>query len=326
MIPGSDECFADNVRRSVNFCIESIDMDEGHETLQSHRVWVHLAAGSLAGLTEHCAMFPFDSIKTRLQSLCPCPETKCPSAMHGLVSIVKHEGWLRPLRGINAMALGSAPAHAAYYTVYEKSKLFLTDRTSGGFNGFSIMNPAEVVKQRMQMIYSPYGNSLQCAKCIFKREGIAAFYRSYNTQLIMNIPYQCLHFITYEFMEDLFNRERKYSPGSHLVAGGVAGGLAAALTTPLDCVKTVLNTQQTPEVNGGYRVLLKSTSPDITTTSYSGIVDALRNIYYLRGPLGFFRGIQARVIFQVPSTALSWSVYELFKYVLSLENNNVSVV
>lgn len=33
-----------------------------------------------------------------------------------------------------------------------------------------------------------------------------------------------------------------------MVAGGIAGGLAAALTTPLDCIKTVLNTQQTATV------------------------------------------------------------------------------
>lgn len=97
-------------------------MDDGeYESLRTHRVWVHLSAGSLAGLTEHCVMFPFDLIKTRLQSLCPCPEMQCPSAMHGLASVVRREGWLRPLRGINAMAVGSAPAHAVYFTVYEKS-------------------------------------------------------------------------------------------------------------------------------------------------------------------------------------------------------------
>lgn len=44
----------------------------------------------------------------------------------------------------------------------------------------------------------------------------------------------------------VMNPQHIYDPKAHLVAGGVAGGLAAAITTPLDCVKTVLNTQQTP--------------------------------------------------------------------------------
>lgn len=84
---------------------------------------VHLMAGALAGIAEHCVMFPLDSVKTRLQSLCPCPEIKCPTPIHGIASIVKREGWRRPLRGVNAVAAGSIPAHALYFTMYEKTKV-----------------------------------------------------------------------------------------------------------------------------------------------------------------------------------------------------------
>lgn len=37
----------------------------------------------------------------------------------------------------------------------------------------------------------------------------------------------------------LLNRDHTYDPKSHLISGGLAGGLAAAVTNPLDCVKTV---------------------------------------------------------------------------------------
>ena len=37
----------------------------------------------------------------------------------------------------------------------------------------------------------------------------------------------------------------------------------------------------------------------------------------LRGTSGFFGGLQARVIFQMPATAISWFVYETFKNYLS---------
>uniref|UniRef100_A0A914VER5 Mitochondrial carrier protein n=1 Tax=Plectus sambesii TaxID=2011161 RepID=A0A914VER5_9BILA len=71
----------------------------------------------------------------------------------------------------------------------------------------------------MQMAYSPYGGSLECVKCIYKREGIAAFYRSYNTQLIMNIPFQSIHFVCYEFLQQVLNPSHQYDPKSHLVSG-----------------------------------------------------------------------------------------------------------
>lgn len=41
------------------------------------------------------------------------------------------------------------------------------------------------------------------------------------------------------------NRERKYNPVAHVISGGTAGALAAACTTPLDVMKTLLNTQET---------------------------------------------------------------------------------
>ena len=47
-----------------------------------------------------------------------------------------------------------------------------------------------VVKQRMQMCCSPYSSCTQTAYSIFRAEGARAFYRSYGTQLTMNIPFQ----------------------------------------------------------------------------------------------------------------------------------------
>lgn len=79
----------------------------------------------------------------------------------------------------------------------------------------------QVVKQRMQMIFSPYGNSIECIRCIYIREGIKAFYRSYITQLTLNVPYQCTHFMIYEYMQSLLNPYHNYNPSSHLVSGGM---------------------------------------------------------------------------------------------------------
>lgn len=79
----------------------------------------------------------------------------------------------------------------------------------------------QVVKQRMQMTFSPYGNSLECIRCIYFREGLRAFYRSYVTQLTLNVPYQCTHFMIYEYMQSLLNPHHNYNPSSHFVSGGM---------------------------------------------------------------------------------------------------------
>lgn len=109
----------------------------------------------------------------------------------------------------------------------------------------AISNPTEVIKQRLQMYNSRYQSVIQCMSNVYKQEGLRAFYRSYYTQLVMNLPYQAIHFSTYEFIQNHLNKDRKYNPPVHVVAGGLAGATAAAVTTPLDVVKTLLNTQET---------------------------------------------------------------------------------
>ncbi|XP_062452756.1 mitoferrin-1 isoform X4 [Rhea pennata] len=170
----------------------------------------------------------------------------------------------------------------------------------------AVMNPAEVVKQRMQMFNSPYKSVLACIRTVQKTEGFGAFYRSYTTQLTMNVPFQAIHFITYEFMQEQINPRREYNPRSHIVSGAVAGAVAAAATTPLDVCKTLLNTQENTALS----------SVNISG-HLSGMVNAFKTVYRLGGISGYFRGVQARVIYQMPSTAIAWSVYEFFKYFLT---------
>lgn len=99
------------------------------------------------------------------------------------------------------------------------------------------------MKQRLQMYNSPFRSMTECAIKVYRAEGFSAFYRSYGTQLAMNVPFQCVHFIVYEAMQNATNPERTYNPMGHVISGGVSGALAAAITTPLDVCKTLLNTQ-----------------------------------------------------------------------------------
>jgi solute carrier family 25 iron transporter 28/37 len=156
----------------------------------------------------------------------------------------------------------------------------------------------------MQMFNSPYKTCLHCLREVHAREGVRAFYRSYTTQLSMNIPFQSIHFMVYEFCQDNLNPHRQYNPHSHWISGALAGAFAAAATTPLDVCKTLLNTQEKCAISQ-------------TEASVDGLMQAFRTVYHYQGLRGYFRGVSARVIYQMPSTAISWSVYEFFKYRIS---------
>ncbi|KAM9792190.1 mitoferrin-2-like [Neosynchiropus ocellatus] len=288
----------------------------------------HMLAGAVAGVMEHCLMYPVDCVKTRMQSLQPEPGARYRNVMDALRQIVRTEGMWRPIRGVNVLALGAGPAHALYFACYEKIKFSLGDAIHPGANSHlangvagcmatvlhdAMMNPAEVVKQRMQMFNSPYRGVLDCVGSMLRREGGGAFYRSYTTQLTMNVPFQALHFMTYEYLQELLNPHRRYNPSSHVVSGALAGALAAAATTPLDVCKTLLNTQEALAVH----VIQADATAAAAARHISGLGEACRTVYRMGGVPAFFKGVQARVIYQMPSTAISWSVYEFFKYVIT---------
>ncbi|NWV17471.1 MFRN1 protein, partial [Origma solitaria] len=260
-------------------------------------------------------------LQTRMQSLQPDPRARYRSVYEALKKMVLTEGLWRPLRGINVTMLGAGPAHAMYFACYESMKKSLSEIFQQGGNSHlangiagsvatllhdAVMNPAEVVMGRLWVTLRPYTSVLSCVRSVRRTEGLRAFYRSYTTQLSMNVPFQALHFITYELLQERLNPRRDYSPRSHVVAGAVAGAVAAAATTPLDVCKTLLNTQENTALSSaGIRGHL------------SGMANAFGTVYQLGGVTGFFKGVQARVIYQMPSTAIAWSVYEFFKYLLT---------
>ncbi|KAK4381233.1 Mitochondrial RNA-splicing protein MRS3 [Sesamum angolense] len=83
--------------------------------------WQFMVAGSIAGMVEHMAMFPVDTIKTQMQALGSCP-IKSASVKQALGSILRSDGPKGLYRGIGAMGLGAGPAHAVYFSVYEFCK------------------------------------------------------------------------------------------------------------------------------------------------------------------------------------------------------------
>jgi len=316
-----------------------MDDDDPYESLPPETPAIHhMMAGSIAGVAEHCLMYPVDVVKTRMMCIKGNPETQYKSITGALRTIIRQEGWTRPVRGVSAVFVGAGPAHAMYFAGYEKIKRELTLRFTKGKPGESplanalaggsatllhdaVMNPAEVVKQRMQMFQSPYSSCRDCILKTYRSEGVSAFYRSYTTALTMNIPFQVTHFVMYEKMQELTNHERHYNPLTHVVSGAVAGGAAAAVTTPMDVCRTLLNTQQglcaVPHCSesplpGGPGITLNNTR----TAKISGMFQAFRVVYVTNGIPGFFKGCWPRVIYQMPATAISWACYESFKHFL----------
>ncbi|BBN14779.1 solute carrier family 25 (mitochondrial iron transporter), member 28/37 [Marchantia polymorpha subsp. ruderalis] len=276
----------------------------------------YMLAGSIAGMVEHTAMFPVDTLKTRMQMLASAGGSIHSTIGRALVTIIKTEGPLGLYRGIGAMGLGAGPAHAVYFSVYEIAKEKLGGNQAGyhplahGLAGSmatiasdAVFTPMDVVKQRLQVRRSPYSGLTDCIKTMLREEGIRAFYVSYRTTVVMNVPFTAVHFASYEaakkmLMELSPDQATEESLLMHITAGGAAGALASAVTTPLDVIKTRLQTQG---ICGAERF------------SSGSVLHVAKRIVKREGPSALLRGIRPRILFHTPAAAICWSTYEAGK-------------
>ncbi|MQL83485.1 hypothetical protein Taro_015977 [Colocasia esculenta] len=289
--------------------------------------WQFMAAGSVAGVIEHTAMFPVDTLKTRMQAQGGASCRPGLGVRHALVSILRQEGPLGLYRGIGAMGLGAGPAHAVYFSVYEASKEVLSRgnpnnpvaHASSGVVATvasdAVFTPMDTVKQRLQLKSSPYKGVVDCVGRVLREEGCRAFFASYRTTVVMNAPFTAVHFATYEAAKrGLVEVSPENADDERLVvhatAGAAAGALAAAVTTPLDVVKTQLQCQG---VCGCDRF------------SSNSILEVTRTIVKRDGYAGLIRGWVPRMLFHAPAAAICWSAYESSKVFLQKHNNKNTV-
>ncbi|KAI3889303.1 hypothetical protein MKX03_037897 [Papaver bracteatum] len=291
--------------------------------------WKFMVAGSIAGMVEHMAMFPVDTLKTRMQMLgaatssSPAAAAAASFSSHHhhqigrfFTSIMRKEGPLGLYRGIAAMGLGAGPAHAVYFSVYETCKRKFGGNEPGhhplvhAVSGVvattasdAVLTPMDVVKQRLQLKRSPYNGVKDCVLRMFKEEGFRAFYASYRTTIVMNAPFTAVHFATYEAMKKVLSEISPENASEerlmvHVMAGGAAGALAGAVTTPLDVVKTRLQCQGVCGAD---------------TFRSSSIRLALKQIVAKEGYQALLHGLTPRVLFHAPAAAICWSTYEAMK-------------
>eukprot|EP00871_Galdieria_phlegrea_P002160 jgi/Galph1/2945/GphlegSOOS_G1637.1 len=287
---------------------------EEHDTSELAH-WQHMIAGATAGLTETAIMFPFDTVKTRLQSETIGSESK--NLFSCLSEIVRKEGLLKLWRGLAAASFTAGPGHAIYFATYEIGKRAFSTNQEGyqplataGAGALAalvadgVFIPFDVIKQRMQL-QSKTSNILAIATRVYRERGIGAFFAGYTTTLIMEVPYTAIHFATYEGVKHFLLNWREighneFSLSSNMIAGALAGIVASGLTNPLDVVKTRLQTQG-----------------EKTSSSYRNMFHAMRVIMKEEGFRGFLRGAEARMLFHAPSASICFGAYASCKYLFS---------
>ncbi|KAF9120173.1 hypothetical protein BGX30_003328 [Mortierella sp. GBA39] len=295
-----------------------------------------LIAGGMGGTIADFLMHSVDTVKTRLQGQPSANPPKYHNMFHAYGTILREEGVTRGLySGVAPAMTGSLPGTTLYFGTYEYTKRTLTSAgvpdtlahlaggSLGDFVASFVYVPSEVLKTRMQLqgrYNNPsfisgynYKNTWHALQMIVKYDGIGALYQGYRATLLRDVPFSALQFAFYEKFK-LAAKKWEARPDGQMslpvetACGAVAGGLAGFLTTPLDVMKTLLQTQ-VKKPSGAI-----STGSSTTTTTqkyYVGIWDGLKwNLKHHGVVSGLFRGVGPRVFWTSLQSALMFVMYE----------------
>lgn len=173
--------------------------------------------------------------------------------------------------------MGSAPGAALFFVTYESVKKQLSYTNNSNNNASSagahmlaaslgevaacaVRVPTEVVKQRAQAKQHPssraaFASILAARKTHGFARMWAELYRGWGVTVMREVPFTVIQFPLWEKMKGwALERRRATTPAAgdvtaveSAVFGSLSGGVAAALTTPLDVLKTRLMLATTKE-------------------------------------------------------------------------------
>jgi len=211
------------------------------------------------------------------------------------------------------------PAHVALFTTYEfaKGQLLVdgSDPVRAALCGAAatlshdvILTPMDVVKQRMQL--GVHASITDCLRSIRQREGLIALFRSMPTTLLMNLPFGGAFAASNETIKSVLgvqDSKGQKSLSRYFLSAGVSGAVAAAVTHPLDVVKTRLQTQDC------YTASVASNEGQVRAPVYRGFVGTFSSIARTEGLAGLYRGVVPRMLYNAPAAAICWGTYESIK-------------
>lgn len=191
----------------------------------------------------------------------------------------------------------------------------------GDLTGSGWLCPSEVVKQRMQA--GMYATTGEAVRSILKKKGVAGLYEGYLGGVARDVPFRVAQLCSYEVTKTFYLKFKKQrlqdksaannkgkrkansvdiskvelSPVDSAICGAIAGTFSAAITTPLDRIKTLLMTD---------------------SAAYGGsVVSCAAKIWRDDGIAGFCAGMVPRVSYIAPSVVIFFIVYEQVQQRLS---------
>ncbi|KAI1900672.1 hypothetical protein AGOR_G00052320 [Albula goreensis] len=282
--------------------------------------WRHLVAGGGAGAVSRTCTAPLDRLKVLMQVHGSRGSNMC--IMGGFAQMIR-EGGMRSLwrgNGINVIKI--APESAIKFMAYEQIKRLIGSQpetlgilerfVAGSLAGViaqSSIYPMEVLKTRLALRKTgQYSGIADCAKQIFRKEGLGAFYKGYVPNMLGIIPYAGIDLAVYETLKNSWLQRYatdSADPGVFvlLACGTISSTCGQLASYPLALVRTRMQAQAT-----------------VAGAPQMGMSGLFRHIVRTEGASGLYRGLAPNFMKVIPAVSISYVVYENLKMTLGVRS------
>ncbi|SCU84715.1 LAMI_0C08592g1_1 [Lachancea mirantina] len=305
--------------------------------MESKRLRNEVTAGLTSGLLTTVVTHPLDLVKLRLQLLA----TSNPSQGYDYIirGILKDSTGIKSLipelyRGLGVNILGNATAWGLYFGLYRYSKdavfsiwtghrrneissnfevdrqmgpfLYLFSATLSGLTTAVLTNPIWVVKTRIMSTNAraeqSYRSTWDGIRQLYTSEGLSGFWRGLGPSLL-GVAQGALYFTLYDSLKKHYfaatgvKRDTQLSNFENIFMTSISKMISVSAVYPFQLLKSNLQS---------FEAQLHQNSFQATTL--------VKSIYAAKGLKGLYKGLSANLIRAVPSTCITFCVYENMRH------------
>ncbi|KAI9354546.1 mitochondrial carrier domain-containing protein [Zopfochytrium polystomum] len=272
-------------------------------------IYMNIAAGAIAGVTEILICYPLDVVKTRFQLQVSGQDAAYKSITDAFSKIVRQEGPGALYRGILPPIMVEAPkraikfsANAEYGKVYkalgvkdQQTMSILTGMSAGATEALVVVSP-DLVKIRLQdkANAGKYKGTSDAFVKIYREEGFRGFWKGLEATALRHIVWNAGYFgVIHAVKANLPKAKTKNEQlWNNFLAGAIGGTVGTILNTPFDVVKSRVQGQ-------------------IVGTKYNWAFPALATITKEEGFSALYKGFVPKVLRLGPGGGILLATFEV---------------
>ena len=264
----------------------------------------------------------------------PATSTRFTGTLDAFVKIARNEGFQSFWKGLSPLLVMSVPLTVIYYTAYDKLKFMLgfrPDATSltaaaapmlagciSRTASVSVIAPLELIRTKLQSRENyRYSELFPIIRNAVRQEGILSLWRGLSPMLLRDVPFSMVYWFGFEHLKVRLLTRMEYGPMVPFLAGSISGAFAAALTTPLDVVKTHMQVELGEKMAATGAISLGTGS----------MAQVMRKVVEQHGYKGLFAGFVPRCVKVAPACAIMITSYEMCKeYFVNYNNSRTTLL